>query len=53
MTWVMKLTTAGWTIKGQLATHLQAEAEDDVLASQPWKAMSAMQSIQTTVPGQV
>ena len=35
MAWVTKLTKAGWVIKGQLATHLQAEVEDDDPACHP------------------
>lgn len=53
MTWVTKKPMkAGWAMKGQLATHLQAEADDKDLAGQPLKAKCAMQSAQTTVLGQ-
>lgn len=53
MTWVTKKPMkAGWAMKGQLATHVQAEADDKDLAGQPLKAKCAMQSVQTTVLGQ-
>lgn len=53
MIWVPKLTKAGWAIGSQLATHLQAEAEADDLAGEPQKAKCAVESAQTTVPGQL